>query len=366
MKIIINITTGVIFLIVLAMTSGGLFSSEFTTDKKNFVSIVDSKKGNKKEKDFWSQWFGPFDYLNDIITDKGIPEKKKDRESIFPKNKTYTLEIFLSSGISSGSVGEYVFNGVNKLSYLDWDFRPLFYFGGGLTFRIKSTLIIYAGFWGSIPAAVGTMEDYDWRTPGVLTEYSKHNSYLKNGFFGDINVRMPVKVLKKLKLSIGLGYRFKYMDFVARYGYLDYDLNLVPDAFAVSDPVISYQQMIHIPYYVIMISGKLSSSISLSAALFYSPFVIVDAVDIHHNPLKYFRFHDVVVGAKNIKGEFGLSWKIGPIALQFKIFFENTFLARGTTQETNLTTGYASPAEDGSGISYTAVNYELSVICTLF
>jgi outer membrane protease len=114
-----------------------------------------------------------------------------------------------------------------------------------------------------------------------------------------------------------------------------------------------------LPYLV-----KIFPSIFLSVSLYYSPFVVIEAIDNHY--LKSMKYQDIVFCAQNISLVLGLHWKVGSLVFLFKVFFENTFLAAGLTQATITTTGTTTPFSEGSGVSYSAVNIELSVMCIIF
>jgi hypothetical protein len=84
-------------------------------------------------------------------------------------------------GVRYGTLGEYVYtpdtNGdYAKLSELDWDMKPLWYYGGKISFGWRNISISgYAE--GFIPAGAGTMYDSDWQNITINSDADTKTNY---------------------------------------------------------------------------------------------------------------------------------------------------------------------------------------------
>jgi hypothetical protein len=93
-------------------------------------------------------------------------------------------------GVRWGSLGEYVYapdytGSYVKLSYLQWEEKPVWYYGGKIGASLKNiTLTGYAT--GTVPAACGSMKDSDWQNyyygdTSTKTNYSISDNELVSG-----------------------------------------------------------------------------------------------------------------------------------------------------------------------------------------
>jgi hypothetical protein len=84
-------------------------------------------------------------------------------------------------GVRYGTLGEYVYtpdtNGdYAKLSELDWDMKPLWYYGGKISFGWRGVSISgYAE--GFIPAGAGSMYDSDWQNITINSDADTKTNY---------------------------------------------------------------------------------------------------------------------------------------------------------------------------------------------
>ncbi|QTQ15255.1 omptin family outer membrane protease [Treponema parvum] len=115
--------------------------------------------------------------------------------------KKWTWSAEASLGFIYGRMGEYAYydkGSSDKLSYLEWDMKPLWFYGVDLEAASEkfSFLVNLKGF---VPASCGYMQDSDWLQDyqwgtgnrSVKTNYSEHDNFLTSGFssFGEISYK---------------------------------------------------------------------------------------------------------------------------------------------------------------------------------
>lgn len=216
--------------------------------------------------------------------------------------QNWSVEIKPIFGARIGTVGEYVFQSDGKkMSQLNWDLKPLLYFGGeaAVSWRFLS-LSLYGK--NALPMRSGDMEDSDWLDSlGRKNVYSISNNFILDDSFSvggtfmythDFATLFALRALASLDFSRtsfkasdgrqwdgrdGIGNPvYAYNDPRATIGYLPGD-------------VISYRQDVFSVWLGIggdfkFIDDRLKLSFSLAAA----PYLYVQALDHHIERSTYF------------------------------------------------------------------------------
>ena len=294
---------------------------------------------------------------------RSIIQAQTHQPMVFPGDSSFSMGMYASTGVTLGVVGEYVYSGKKKISYLDWDLMPMVYAGGGIEALIKKRLAIGFGFWLAVNKTAGSLEDFDWNSSSVMTNYSWHINNIIAAYFGECRITWTFSPLTSLNILAGAGYRAKYFSFMATDGYLEYPPG--SNKVYLSGNGISYVQMNHIPFLLAELRYRIIKNLKFSASVAYSPCVVTDAIDTH-----YFRgliFHDQIAGAQYIALHLGLHLDLSGVILNLRAAFENTFETTGSTQITDMTTGGSSATYPGmSGISYIGFTADFSIMFRFF
>lgn len=138
-------------------------------------------------------------------------------------------------GMRYGKVGEYVYanNSVTKqkytLSYLEWEMKPLWYYGGNINIGFGN-FYITGNLKGVIPSDAGFLLDSDWgqdnyyRTGDTTTKtnFSKHSNVLNEGFLTDVIMKYEIKPSKIFSFWPLAGISYDYTSFTGKDGFASY------------------------------------------------------------------------------------------------------------------------------------------------
>jgi hypothetical protein len=149
----------------------------------------------------------------------------------------WKLAIRPSFGIKNGDIGEYVFlkdpiYSDDKLSYLDWNFSPEYYFSLGVDSGYKS-FKFGLNLWTAIPTACGKIQDYDWfnnysvyvtSTSGhdYLTNYSESDNYISHDAGFSVNAGWDFEIAKVLHINPFAAFEMSETKFKAKGMYASY------------------------------------------------------------------------------------------------------------------------------------------------
>jgi outer membrane protease len=128
-------------------------------------------------------------------------------------NRPYAFSLTPQLGFIHGTSYEIVYQDIwssEYLSELQWELKPLFVLGLGVSLEPLKTSGFFTSFSinAGLPERTGNMEDRDWNIPGTLTNFSSHTNKLKAAFL----------------LTLDAGYSFSVTDwfFIRLFGSLDY------------------------------------------------------------------------------------------------------------------------------------------------
>ena len=184
-------------------------------------------------------------------------------------------------------------------SQLLWDMKPIYFYG--LLMNISRAMPLEKwGFFSSlsllngIPGKSGSMEDRDWlsKQNKAMTNYSKHDNFLRNLFFLDYNAGFSIPFKNKFLLKPSLNLLYIHFNFYGVGGYRQY-ANEISDGIydPIEDASIAYFtkgiKVINYTQNWLIGSPGLSSvfyffpafSVELSFQL--SPLILCSALDEH-------------------------------------------------------------------------------------
>jgi len=267
----------------------------------------------------------------------------------------WKLAIRPSFGIKNGDIGEYVFlkdpiYSDDKLSYLDWNFSPEYYFSLGVDSGYKS-FKFGLNLWTAIPTACGKIQDYDWfnnysayvtSTSGYdyLTNYSESDNYISHDVGFSVNAGWDFEIAKVLHINPFAAFEMSEIKFTAKGGHASYGNetyeggstpSLPPDYFypyndsdsshvteydwGSSKKVLSYKRDLYLVWiglnldYTIPQQWTLHRPLTIKAGFSASPYVYAFNEDFHY--LNDMYYADVCEGFfKAFKINAGLNYGI--------------------------------------------------------
>jgi len=275
----------------------------------------------------------------------------------------------LYSGFYHGQLGEYVYNGDDLASYLDWELEPLYFVGAEFDFEFDTGLYARADFSAGIPGTVGTIEDSDWADeddPSIKTHFSAHDNVLTGALSSRLQLGYQHWVSEKISLSAALGLSLMYFHMDAVDGYLEYPPGSEKvDSYGVG---ISYRQFYRIPHIGIGLATDRRRSLVFSSELLFSPFAACDAVDNHHK--KGLDYYDFMRNGLFFAVEMGMDLELAPqrsfrVDLSYIVVPEyrgtSYFVCTDTIYDNGCSyEGYVSPTyTDAAGASLTLFGLSL-------
>ncbi|MDR1430352.1 MAG: omptin family outer membrane protease [Spirochaetaceae bacterium] len=167
------------------------------------------------------------------IADTGAEAQDTPEE---PVSGGYVWSLAYKNGVLWGNSRELVYHhaGSGDLkSRLDWELKPLVYFGMvlGVQSRERKT---QGGFFSDIglstgfPLNSGTLEDRDWLNtePGVLTHFSSHPSSTENALLLDYRLGLSLPAGYHSLFNLFLFFSWNHFRWTARDGYSQYPSEL--------------------------------------------------------------------------------------------------------------------------------------------
>jgi outer membrane protease len=276
----------------------------------------------------------------------------------------FTLTSSTSAGLLYGSATELVFDtsaydGKDYiLSELDWDLRPLFYAGYGLSIEAVGGFHASLDAKLGVPAMTGSIQDSDWLNYDVngdpsKTNFSRHDSFSERAILLDARVGWAFAVTSWLILEPFASAGFMDFKWSARDGYLQYPPGYMlsqPPPYApwtentakvpVSGTGIIYEQSWFVPALGLAAGFSLGSGISVSASFAAAPWVFCKDIDNHL--FTESDYYDTMAGGYSLEPAVSMEWKLSGNAV-FSLGLSYSYLAglRGTT----------TVVESGSGIT---------------
>ncbi len=152
-------------------------------------------------------------------TEKASPVTDKIMTGTMDHKTNWHLSFEPLAGIKSGNIGEYLFYDDVKLSYLEWEEKPVWYTGGRITGEYKN--ISLSGYvTGSFPGRCGKMYDSDWTDlSDIKTDYSISENTLNSNINTGIALSCQFKPSVQFGLAPFIAFDFEYILLEARNGY---------------------------------------------------------------------------------------------------------------------------------------------------
>lgn len=220
-------------------------------------------------------------------------------EDALTSDRRGSVSVSLGMGILYGQAQELVYaysTGDELLSKLVWPLKPLVISSYGLRFESgigESRPYLELGFLNGLYMRTGTIENFDWLgQPGVLTNYSAHDSYTERSFAADAQFGLANAIAESLSFASAIGVEYGSFLWTARDGYLEYPPG--------SEPVqawgtgISYEQT-WLSLYLYLGVRYESSRWGSSLGVRVSPLSWTRGVDNHF--MKALEFVDTMSGS---------------------------------------------------------------------
>jgi hypothetical protein len=210
------------------------------------------------------------------------------------------------AGIRYGTLGEYVYtpdtNGTyRKLSELDWELKPAWYFGGTVSLGWRG-MLLSASASGAVPGRTGSMFDSDWQNVTIngdadtKTNYSISENTLTASYRFGADLSYTFKPWKYVLLTPSAAVDYTYTSMEARNGYgwyADASTLKTPVGYSyTSDKAIYYAsgELLGIDYKRedvltwLGFTGAFTPVPQFTGTLsfFISPYAYVQSLDRHH------------------------------------------------------------------------------------
>ena len=197
-------------------------------------------------------------------------------------------------GFRYGTLGEYVYtpdtNGAYaKLSELDWEMKPLWYYGGKISFGWQGISVSgYAE--GFIPAGTGSMYDSDWiNLTDVKNDYSVSENHLNGTYSAGLLLGYEFTINRYLSIKPFLGYDYQDIYFSGQNGVgwygdsqnISWDNEKAKHIDFTGYTLITYHSCEHITWTGFSILSSPVKFFSFSAAFSVSPYTYIEALDYH-------------------------------------------------------------------------------------
>ena len=163
------------------------------------------------------------------------------------------LHFFVSPSLSMyyGTVYEYVFDGGQKISELDWDVKPLICAGLNVS-AYYDNFSLLGNYSQAVNEKTGKIEDFDWDANGVFTNYSSHDETQNGSVFYNLAFGYSLPLKDFFSIGMFAGWRYADLQFSAQNGYLEYPPGSARQI--VYGTGIIYEQKYSIPYLGIKMS----------------------------------------------------------------------------------------------------------------
>ncbi len=320
----------------------------------------------------------------------------------------WKLAIRPSFGIKNGSIGEYVFlkdpiYSDDKLSYLDWQFSPEYYFSLGVDSGYKS-FKFGLDLWTGLPTACGKIQDYDWfnnysvyvtSTSGhdYLTNYSESDNYISHDLGFSVNAGWDFVIAKVLHINPFAAFEMSETKFTAKGGHASYgnSVSTGPETdyyypyndsdsshiteynWSSSKTVLSYKRDLYLVWiglnldYTLPEQWTLGRPLTLKASFSASPYVYTYNEDYH--PLNSMYYADISAGFfKAFKINAGLNYNINrKLSVNFDFSYFLLKEIRGETYyRTSGSTTWTHPTDSQGGADAEWFDISLGIKYTFF
>jgi outer membrane protease len=287
-----------------------------------------------------------------------------------------------SVGFLSGAAKEYVFDSSYvtdyKMSELDWASSPLLLWGiaGDLRFGdgIYARFQVASGALGK----TGYMTDSDWQNyDGIKTNFSQSESWTDQALIVKISAGYDLRILDTL--ALGGFAEFGYLDFEwsARGGYLQYPVEIYPNAaygpytpITANTPItpvygigIIYRQSTIYPALGLRAAYRPSPGFGILASMAISPLVTMTTTDDH--VLRSLIFSSTLRGGLLLEPSLQIDYRLsGTLGLSLRASYRSIRnLGGDLTQTDDKGAAFTNPG--GGGASFEAFDFGLALGMTL-
>ncbi|MDR1212033.1 MAG: omptin family outer membrane protease [Spirochaetaceae bacterium] len=231
------------------------------------------------------------------------------------------------SGVLWGGTREQVFREAGSddlLSRLDWELKPLVYFGAVLGMdsagkKERGGFFQDLGLSVGVPMDNGTLEDRDWEIPGVLTQFSRHPAATINALLLDYRLGFSLPAGYRSSFNFFLFFSWNHFSWVGRDGYGQYTDPPAPwtpgipkdyNRFRGKD-VIRYAQDWVVPGLGWGMDFSLLKNLDAGVSLLFSPLVLAVDKDEHFLN-KDTVFRDYLWGGFFLEASFSFALALSP------------------------------------------------------
>lgn len=140
--------------------------------------------------------------------------------SAFSFEKIISFFLDVNTGITSGSLGEYLYTSSNDriISYLEYEEKPLI--------KVNPEAGIEIGHFGLqfsadyfLPLQCGHLYDSDWKEENIKTNYGIFENYGKSNYRLSFSLMYNFSLTDKMQISPVLSAEYRYNSFSAKNGY---------------------------------------------------------------------------------------------------------------------------------------------------
>ena len=194
------------------------------------------------------------------------------------------LAFDLGVGYLQGVGQEFVYDGNDTISQLNWRIEDAAIVKAKLAYRVNDWLSANISGWSTLVEGQGHMDDYDWLIPNQTrwSHWSNHpDTDLNYANSVDVNLQSLFYHHNKASLGVLLGYQWTNQSFTAKGGCYDYSNSLSVGCFPQGELGIGYQQKFETAYVGLQ-GHYLLNRIGLTGTVKYGPYVKSRDVDQHY------------------------------------------------------------------------------------
>lgn len=287
---------------------------------------------------------------------------------IAPASSAVRFTLGVGAGYLTGESTEIVYwpeLNNHKASELTWNIDNLYMIGVSGVLEVGSRLSFNFDGWFKATDGEGSMDDYDWLTPGAdWTHWSHHeDTDVTDASIIDVSVNYSFFRAQNAVLIGIVGYKRDNFGWVAKGGDFVYSsggFRNSTGSFPDGELGISYEQTLESFYGGIGFSAEFTNKFRLAGRIIYSPFVQGEATDYHHmrNLVTYDDFDDGDLIAFDITGTFGFTEHLG---LEVGFSYQSYDTMQGDGEWHFNDEGVVVDYDDGSGMDQSSMTISTSL-----
>jgi outer membrane protease len=223
-----------------------------------------------------------------------------------PQSPWFSSSLETSTGIFYGTMSEFVYEGDQVLSRLDWQEYFVPYVALGLEVEVKN-FVFYFSFLSVLSSTGGFMEDFDYMNPAsaAYTHYSRHTARFEKHL--EFNPMIGYMFhLRNFTIIPRAGILYRTRKWSAVDGYLQYTIGSQPWSDSLpkqqlGGTVITYEESIWFPVVALGAGYTFRDRFEVYVEGDYYPYLEVNTIDTH--VLRKTRFHDTMKGGMGLYGQ---------------------------------------------------------------